>query len=86
MNFIDVTLRDGGHQVKFDWTDDFVDSHIKTIIESPTINFIELGYWKQTAKSTNKFYDLNEKHLRDISERLKLDNFNRFSIMVTLKL
>ncbi len=82
MNFIDVTLRDGGHQVKFDWPDDFVDSHINTIIESPTINFIELGYWKQTAKSTNKFYDLNEKHLRDISERLKLDNFNRFSIMV----
>ena len=55
MNFIDVTLRDGGHQVRFDWPDDFVDSHINTIIESPTINFIELGYWKQTAKSTNKF-------------------------------
>ena len=50
MNFIDVTLRDGGHQVKFDWPDDFVDAHIRTITEAPTINFSELGYWKQTAK------------------------------------
>ena len=82
MNFIDVTLRDGGHQVKFDWSDDFVDSHIKTITEAPTINFIELGYWKQTAKSTNKFYQLNEAHLQDISSRVGLENFNKFSIMV----
>ena len=82
MNFIDVTLRDGGHQVKFDWLDDFVDSHIRTIIRSPTINFIELGYWKQTSKSTNKFYDLNEIHLQDISDRLNIENFNKFSIMV----
>jgi len=65
MNFIDVTLRDGGHQVRFDWPDDFVDSHISTVIQSPTINFIELGYWKQTSKSINKFYDLNEKHLHE---------------------
>ncbi len=61
MNLIDVTLRDGGHQVKFDWSDNFVDSHITALINTPSINFIEMGYWKQTAKYNNKFYNLNGK-------------------------
>tara|TARA_S200002703_G_scaffold158139_1_gene167732 strand:- start:4 stop:951 length:948 start_codon:yes stop_codon:yes gene_type:complete len=82
MDYIDVTLRDGGHQINFDWPDNFVHSHLKVMVESPTINFTEIGYWKQTAKSNNKFYNFNENHLQDISEKLGLENCNKFSVMV----
>jgi len=82
MNLIDVTLRDGGHQVKFDWSDNFVDSHITALINTPSINFIEMGYWKQTSKYSNKFYNLNENHLQDIALRNNLNNFNKFCIMI----
>ena len=36
--------------------------HIETMVNIG-INVIELGYWKQTEKSSNPFYNFNEKHL-----------------------
>ena len=54
LNIIDVTLRDGAHQVDFNWETKYAKNHINTIIKSKDINFIELGYWKQTSKSKNR--------------------------------
>ena len=42
LNIIDVTLRDGAHQVNFKWPLDYTKNHISVISKSKTINFIEL--------------------------------------------
>lgn len=80
MNVIDVTLRDGGHQTNFDWPSDFVATHLNNAIKSPTVDFVEIGYWKQTAKSTNTFYNLNEKDLIYLDKGN--NNFKHYSIMI----
>ena len=82
MNLIDVTLRDGGHQVQFNWPDFFAISHLKQLLKCKAVNYIELGYWKQTAKSTNKFYNMNEKDLDFFASHVGSDLFARSSIMV----
>ena len=77
--YIDVTLRDGGHQVNFDWDMSYVEDHFHTVAKIKNLTFIELGYWKQTSKSSKDFYHLNEEILK------KLCNIEvecRFSIMV----
>ena len=80
MNIIDVTLRDGGHQVDFDWPDDFAKLHINNSIKSPTVDFVELGYWKQTAKSRNRFYNLNEQSLEELNSGDH--SYSNYSLMV----
>ncbi len=80
INIIDVTLRDGGHQVNFDWPKEYYTQHIIEVNKLKSINFIEIGYWKQTAKSCNKFYNLNEKNLDEFG--LITNSFKKFSIMV----
>jgi 4-hydroxy 2-oxovalerate aldolase len=60
MDLIDVTLRDGGHAVKFDWGIDLAREYYQTISNIESVSLIEMGYWKQTAKTTNTFYNLNE--------------------------
>jgi 4-hydroxy 2-oxovalerate aldolase len=66
MNLIDVTLRDGGHIVDFDWPDDFLEKYLAAVSKVDELNFIELGYWSQTAKSKNRFYNMNSANLEDI--------------------
>ena len=80
LNIIDVTLRDGAHQVNFKWPLDYTKNHIDVISKSKTINFIELGYWKQTKKSINPYYNMDEKFLNTIVE--KEHQFKKFSLMV----
>lgn len=63
MNLIDVTLRDGGHVVDFDWPSEFSKKYLKTISNVSEVNFIELGYWSQTVKSKNRFYNMQAKDL-----------------------
>lgn len=66
MNIIDVTLRDGGHIVDFNWPSDFLSSYLPTVSAVKEINYVELGYWSQTAKSQNRFYNMNAVDLENI--------------------
>ncbi len=69
MNIIDVTLRDGGHIVDFDWPDSFLDKYLSTVSKVNEIDYIELGYWSQTAKSKNRFYNMNALDLEVIASK-----------------
>ena len=67
MKYIDVTLRDGGHQHAFHWPKKFVKDYITKLSDFPEIEFVELGYWKQTGKFDGPFYNLNEYILSEIN-------------------
>lgn len=67
-NHIDVTLRDGGHQVDFDWSDAFLQSYLPIISTVKEVDFVELGYWSQTAKSSNRFYNMKAEDLERFVE------------------
>ena len=67
MKFIDVTLRDGGHQHGFHWPKTFVKEYIERLLYFPEIEFVELGYWKQSGKFDGPFYNLNETILSEIN-------------------
>ena len=82
MNIIDVTLRDGGHQVDFNWSDAFVREHISVLTEIDQITYIELGYWKQTAKSKNPYYNLTESRLDWIQKHSGPQSLSKVSLMV----
>lgn len=66
MKIIDVTLRDGGHAVKFDWDINLARKYYGVIQNIDQVSFIELGYWKQTAKTTNYFYNLDQEKVENI--------------------
>ena len=67
MKIIDVTLRDGGHAVNFNWDISFAREHYNILSKIPEIKFIELGYWKQTKKSKHPFYNLNYDFVENIT-------------------
>lgn len=60
MKLIDVTLRDGGHQVDFDWPADFAARYAHAALQIPDLDFVEIGYWKQTGKFDGRFYSVDE--------------------------
>jgi 4-hydroxy 2-oxovalerate aldolase len=66
MNIIDVTLRDGGHAVNFDWSLDIAKGYYNIVSQIEGVSFVELGYWRQTAKSTNTHYNLDFDAVRKI--------------------
>ena len=66
INLIDVTLRDGGHAIKWAWPLDFAKKYYEQISKIDEIDFIELGYWKQTKKSNNPHYNLNLDYLNKV--------------------
>lgn len=66
MNLIDVTLRDGGHAIKWDWPLPFAQDYYKTISSIKEVNYIEMGYWKQTKKSLNPHYNLDLEYLNKV--------------------
>ena len=74
MQIIDVTLRDGGHVRKFNWPIRYAQDHYRTLSKIPDIKYIELGYWKQTSKSSNPFYNLNLHTVNKITSKKKLNN------------
>ena len=61
LEIMDVTLRDDGHAVDFDWPIGFVRNLYKTLSGIDEFSKIELGYCKQTSISTNTFYNLDLK-------------------------
>ena len=79
MQIIDVTLRDGGHVREFNWPLRYAQDHYKCLCKIPEVKFIELGYWKQTSKSKNTFYNLNINKVKKITGEKKLKNV---SIMI----
>ena len=78
MKFIDVTLRDGGHQHGFNWPLEFVKRYLESINSFQEVEFIELGYWKQSGKFDGPFYSLEENLLSKICKMTK----KKLSIMV----
>ena len=66
LKILDVTLRDGGFTCDFDWPIDFAREYYNLMCELG-INFVELGYWKQSAKSQNRFYNLNQELVNQIT-------------------
>ena len=76
---IDVTLRDGGHAVNFDWPIKLAQEYYALMWEIPQVKFIELGYWGQTSKSTNRFYNLKMQDVELVTEKKGLKNV---SIMI----
>ena len=79
LDIIDVTLRDGGHAVDFNWPKELAKEYYNKISEIKEVNLIELGYWGQTAKSNNTFYNLDFEKVSEITNRANKQNV---SIMV----
>lgn len=79
MQVIDVTLRDGGHVRQFNWPLKFAQDHYEALCKVPEIKLIELGYWKQTSKSKNPFYNLDFNKVKKITKGRRLNNV---SIMI----
>lgn len=63
MRLVDVTLRDGGHQLDFAWPLDFVKDYLEVVLKIPQIDFVEIGYWKQSGKFDGRFYSVDEELL-----------------------
>ena len=78
MKYIDVTLRDGGHQHGFNWPLEFVKRYLESLNLFPEIEFVELGYWKQSDKFDGPFYTMEENLLSSICKMTK----KKLSIMV----
>ena len=59
---------------KFNWPIRYAQDHYRTLSKIPDIKYIELGYWKQTSKSSNPFYNLNLQTVNKITSKKKLHN------------
>lgn len=79
MEIIDVTLRDGGHAVDFNWPIDFAREYYDLLSTIDDVKIIELGYWGQTSKTSNQFYNLNMDKVADVTSLSKRQNV---SIMI----
>ena len=79
IEIIDVTLRDGGHAVDFNWPIYFARNYYNTLSKFSQIKTIELGYWGQTSKSKNMFYNLDYDKVCSVSTNQGLNNI---SVMV----
>lgn len=73
-NIIDVTLRDGGHATNFDWPIKMAQDYYELMCSISQVSFIEVGYWGQTAKSNNRFYNLNMEDVELITKKSGLGN------------
>lgn len=60
MKIIDVTLRDGGFVNDFNWDLEKAKHHVG-VMERAGVHIVELGYWMQTEKSHNPFYNMTNK-------------------------
>jgi 4-hydroxy 2-oxovalerate aldolase len=78
MNLVDVTLRDGGFTCDFDWPMHFAHEYYN-LMSNLGISYIEMGYWKQTVKSKNKFFNLD---LDTVNEVTGEQGKNNVSVMI----
>ena len=70
MKILDCTLRDGGFRSDFNWDIGFAQRYFAQMSKF-NIHYIELGYWKQTSKSKNRFYNLGIKDVDLITKDAK---------------
>ena len=56
LRFIDVTLRDVVTKMDLIGGSSLLERYLKSISSFQEIDFVELGYWKQTGKYTGPFY------------------------------
>ena len=75
IQIVDVTLRDGGFTCDFDWPIDFVKEYYN-LMSRLGIGYVEMGYWKQTNKSQNKFFDLNMDTIMEVTGGQKKNNIS----------
>ncbi len=73
MKILDCTLRDGGFTKDFNWNLEFAARYYELMTKFG-IPYIELGYWMQTAKSKNPFYNFNFNHLEKITKNTNKEN------------
>lgn len=66
MEIIDVTLRDGGFTCDFDWSMEFAQEYYD-LVSGLGVSCMELGYWKQSSKSKNRFFNLNMETVKQIT-------------------
>lgn len=66
MQLIDVTLRDGGFTCDFNWPMEFAQEYYNLVSELG-VSCMELGYWKQSSKSQNRFFNLNMDTVKQIT-------------------
>ena len=78
MKLVDVTLRDGGHQVDFAWPLEFVKNYLTVALKISQIDFVEIGYWKQSGKFDGRFYSVDEQLL----EILASGDSSKIGIMI----
>jgi 4-hydroxy 2-oxovalerate aldolase len=79
MNIIDVTLRDGGHLMDFNWDLNFTREYYNLLSSFNSVDTIELGYWKQTSKSKNDYYNLDMEKIYRVTDK---QGYNNISIMI----
>lgn len=79
MKIVDVTLRDGGFVCDFDWELEFAQQHVQ-LMEDLDVHIIELGYWKQTAKSAGRFYNMSEETVDKLTQASS--EKTSFSVMI----
>ena len=66
MQIVDVTLRDGGFTCDFDWPMGLAKEYYN-LVTGFDIACMELGYWKQSSKSQNKFFNLDMDTVREVT-------------------
>jgi len=66
LEILDVTLRDGGFTCDFNWPMDFAKDYYN-LMSKVGVSCVEMGYWKQTIKSLNPFYNLNMETLKRVT-------------------
>ncbi|MDA7814742.1 hypothetical protein N8964_00745 [Pontimonas sp.] len=65
---LDTTLRDGGLKVKFDWTTEFAQSHLRLCRETQGLDWVEIGYLNAGEKFSSPFYGMTSEFLSMICE------------------
>ena len=66
IEIVDVTLRDGGFTCDFDWPMEFAQEYYNKMSKLG-VSYVEMGYWKQTKKSKNRFFDLNMDTINEVT-------------------
>ena len=66
IDIVDVTLRDGGFTCDFNWPMVFAQEYYDLMCKLG-VSYVEMGYWKQTKKSKNRFFDLNMDTINEVT-------------------
>jgi hypothetical protein len=77
-----MLLFEMGHQHGFNWPLEFVERYMESISLFKEVEFVELGYWKQSGKFDGPFYSIEENLMSSICQMIK-KNFRLWSTIIT---